>query len=310
MAWRIDRASPGSAESSERNLGDRGTRPGLREVTRAARMDQTSPFVFLSHSGADTDAARELKRRLLESPDARAAGLKVWFDKDDLRPGGQWQPQIEQAIATRRPPSSSMSARRGVMNWVERGQDRALARDYGQGLSLHSGVSPPRGGVERPAALRQAVSGRPRSARRWRRVRRSSSRRSSSRIGTGRKAHRRAVRRPAVDARGGGGPLLRPRRGGQGTRREVAQASHRRDRRRQRHGKVFARRSGLHPDLSRRRAGGPFARRSRRPRLARRHNAAGRRSGGGPAPASPRRRKSSADRRIERASLRRRVAHR
>ena len=61
-------------------------------------MDQPSPFIFLSHSGADSDAARELKRRLLESPDARAAGLKVWFDKDDLRPGGQWQPQIEQAI--------------------------------------------------------------------------------------------------------------------------------------------------------------------------------------------------------------------
>jgi hypothetical protein len=32
-----------------------------------------TPCLFLSHSGADTDAARELKRRLLESPDARAA---------------------------------------------------------------------------------------------------------------------------------------------------------------------------------------------------------------------------------------------
>jgi hypothetical protein len=81
-----------------RNLGGRGTRPGLREVTGPARMDQPSPFIFLSHSGADSDAARELKRRLLECPDARTAGLKVWFDKDDLRPGGQWQPQIEQAI--------------------------------------------------------------------------------------------------------------------------------------------------------------------------------------------------------------------
>ena len=29
------------------------------------------PCLFLSHSGADTDAARELKRRLLDSPDAR-----------------------------------------------------------------------------------------------------------------------------------------------------------------------------------------------------------------------------------------------
>src|SRR5262245_32804371 len=42
-----------------------------------------SPCLFLSHSGADTDAARELKRRLLDSPDARATGLRVWLDKDD-----------------------------------------------------------------------------------------------------------------------------------------------------------------------------------------------------------------------------------
>jgi hypothetical protein len=48
-----------------------------------------SPFVFLSPSGADTEAARDLKRRLLASPDAQKAGLKVWLDKDDLRPGGQ-----------------------------------------------------------------------------------------------------------------------------------------------------------------------------------------------------------------------------
>ena len=43
------------------------------------------PLLFLSHAGADTEAAR-LKRRLEDAPDARAAGLRVWFDKDDLRP--------------------------------------------------------------------------------------------------------------------------------------------------------------------------------------------------------------------------------
>ena len=47
-----------------------------------------SPCLFLSHSGADTDAARELKRRLLDSADARAAGLRVWLDKDDLAAKG------------------------------------------------------------------------------------------------------------------------------------------------------------------------------------------------------------------------------
>ena len=68
-------------------------------MTGPARVDQPSPFIFLSHSGADSDAARELRRRLLAAPEARAAGLTVWFGKDDLRPGGSWQPQIEQAIA-------------------------------------------------------------------------------------------------------------------------------------------------------------------------------------------------------------------
>ena len=57
----------------------------------------SSQVIFLSHSGADTEGARDLKRRLLASPEAREKGLKVWFDKDALKPG-QWQAQIEQAI--------------------------------------------------------------------------------------------------------------------------------------------------------------------------------------------------------------------
>jgi hypothetical protein len=47
----------------------------------------TSRCLFLSHSGADTEASRELKRRLLESPEARDAGLTVWFDTA----GSGWQ---------------------------------------------------------------------------------------------------------------------------------------------------------------------------------------------------------------------------
>jgi len=57
------------------------------------------PYLFLSHSGADTDAARELKRRLLNSPDAHAAGLRVWLDKDDLAAGAGWQAQLEKMIS-------------------------------------------------------------------------------------------------------------------------------------------------------------------------------------------------------------------
>ena len=57
-----------------------------------------APCLFLSHSGADTEAARELKRRLLASPDARAARLTIWLDKDDLPAGAGWQAELEKAI--------------------------------------------------------------------------------------------------------------------------------------------------------------------------------------------------------------------
>jgi len=48
-------------------------------------------LLFLSHAGADTEAA----------PEARAAGLRVWFDKDDLHPGEGWQAQLEEAVGKR-----------------------------------------------------------------------------------------------------------------------------------------------------------------------------------------------------------------
>ena len=90
-------------------------------------MPPTPPCIFLSHSGADSEAARDLKRRLLAAPDARAAGLRVWLDKDDLRPGGQWQPQIEQAIANATAFVVYVGSK-GVMNWVEAEVRVALSR--------------------------------------------------------------------------------------------------------------------------------------------------------------------------------------
>ena len=59
---------------------------------------QKTPCLFLSHSGADTEAAREFKLRILASPAAREAGLSVWFDEDDLVPGSNWQTQLATAI--------------------------------------------------------------------------------------------------------------------------------------------------------------------------------------------------------------------
>jgi WD40 repeat protein len=89
------------------------------------------PCLFLSHSGADTDAARELKRRLLDSPDARAAGLSIWLDKDDLAAGIGWQAQIENAISKKTTAFAVHIGANGVVNWVDSEVRLALSRATG-----------------------------------------------------------------------------------------------------------------------------------------------------------------------------------
>jgi TIR domain len=106
----------------------------MAEQVQAVRADgKVQPCVFLSHSGADTEAARELKRRILESPEAREAGLTVWFDKDDLAAGRDWQEQIEVAITKRATAFAVYVGSKGVMNWVEREVRLGLARATGDG---------------------------------------------------------------------------------------------------------------------------------------------------------------------------------
>jgi WD40 repeat protein len=89
------------------------------------------PCLFLSHSGADTEAARELKRRLLDSPDARAAGLRVWLDKDDLAAGLGWQAQLEKAIIEEATAFAVHVGGKGVVNWVESEVRLGLSRATG-----------------------------------------------------------------------------------------------------------------------------------------------------------------------------------
>jgi TIR domain len=86
------------------------------------------PVLFLSHSGVDTQTARELKRRLLASPDAKAAGLEVWLDKDDLAPGKGWQEQLERVITTGSTAFAVIIGTNGVVNWVDREVRVALSR--------------------------------------------------------------------------------------------------------------------------------------------------------------------------------------
>lgn len=78
-----------------------------------------TPCLFLSHSGADTDAARELKKRILSSADAKTAGLRVWLDKDDLAAGVGWQAQLEKAITEEATAFAVHVGANGVVNWVE-----------------------------------------------------------------------------------------------------------------------------------------------------------------------------------------------
>ncbi|MGA2293246.1 TIR domain-containing protein, partial [Bradyrhizobium sp.] len=89
------------------------------------------PWLFLSHSGVDTGAARELKRRLLDSAEARAAGLRVWLDKDDLAAGAGWQPQLEKAISEETTAFAVHVGANGVVNWVESEVRLALSRATG-----------------------------------------------------------------------------------------------------------------------------------------------------------------------------------
>jgi WD40 repeat protein len=86
------------------------------------------PCLFLSHSGADIDVARELKRRLLNSSDGRAAGLRVWLDKDDLVAGVGWQAQLEKVISQEATAFSVHVGANGVVNWVESEVRLALSR--------------------------------------------------------------------------------------------------------------------------------------------------------------------------------------
>ena len=86
-----------------------------------------SRLLFLSHSGIDTEAAGALKARLLAAPAAREHGLKVWFDKDDLRAGEPWQPQLEEAIANSQAFAVYVGSK-GVVNWVEAEVRLALNR--------------------------------------------------------------------------------------------------------------------------------------------------------------------------------------
>ena len=86
------------------------------------------PVLFLSHSGADTEAARALKRRIEDSPAAKEAGLKIWFDKDDLRARKSWQKQLAEIIEKKADAFAILLGASGVVNWIDAEVEVALSR--------------------------------------------------------------------------------------------------------------------------------------------------------------------------------------
>ncbi len=128
-------------------------------------IEAVKPCLFLSHSGADTEA-RELRRRILASPAARDAGLKVWSDKDenDLVPGKEWQNQLELVLTKKATAFADYVGSKGVINWVEREVRLALSRATGENdLPFIPILAPEFGRIGSTAALRRAIPWRERS---------------------------------------------------------------------------------------------------------------------------------------------------
>jgi TIR domain len=106
-------------------VGDFTFSTGQRRRSKALSAQAT---LFLSHSGADTEAARALKKRIEDSPAAKDTGLKVWFDKDDLRPGKSWQAQLAATIEKEADAFAVLLGAKGIVNWGEAEVEVALSR--------------------------------------------------------------------------------------------------------------------------------------------------------------------------------------
>ncbi len=80
-----------------------------------------APLVFLSHAGADGEAARALAALL------RGAGMEVWLDVERLQPGDMWQREISTALRSAQALILYVG-RSGVARWVDFEVQLALDR--------------------------------------------------------------------------------------------------------------------------------------------------------------------------------------
>lgn len=94
----------------------------LTEFVLKPKKDDKKHLLFLSHSGEDSENARELAGQL------REVGMNVWLDVDNLKPGDLWQKRIEEALQT----STAFLVyvgKSGVKGWVDREVRFALSRN-------------------------------------------------------------------------------------------------------------------------------------------------------------------------------------
>ena len=87
-----------------------------KDIGRTAGSEDTH-LLFLSHAGVDSEPALDLARRLEDSEDAKAHGLKVWIDKDCLAAGGAWKDALQSALKEFTGFAVYVGSQ-GVVNWV------------------------------------------------------------------------------------------------------------------------------------------------------------------------------------------------
>ena len=100
----------------------------------------SSPLLFLSHAGSDSDAALKLAEQIEATPAAIQAKLKVWIDKRCLRPGTPWQQQLEDAIEHHSTAFAIYLSDAGAEHWVRMEVRAALDRVIANG---HDGKAYP-----------------------------------------------------------------------------------------------------------------------------------------------------------------------
>ena len=99
----------------------------------AAPPAEPPPILFLSHAGADSEAAVTLAKRIESAPTARQHDLKVWVDKRKepglgLAAGVGWQKQLEEILGERSTAFAVYLGAGGVVNWVDAEVRLALSR--------------------------------------------------------------------------------------------------------------------------------------------------------------------------------------